>query len=84
MDEKFPEFTPKQSRKFINYLLINFDRHYHTINGCMEFLDGKISEISFGKVFFTRTNQDNVLVKTVIQMQRGSEKSNLLDIFSLN
>jgi len=81
---QFPEMTEKQRDKFKSYLLIKFVKPYHQIDYSMEFLEGIVGEIGFGMFIFTRTNQDNILVKTTLQIQEGSEKSNLLDIFSLN
>jgi hypothetical protein len=82
--DKFPEMTPKQRSRFIAYLLTNFDRDYRTITDCMEFFDVKVNEISFGMFRFTRTNQDNVLVKSSIPNPEDPKKLNLIDIFSLN
>jgi len=72
---QFPEFKPKQRSKFITELRKEFDKKYHSISGHLEFFEGKINEISYGRIIFIRIKTNIVAVRTEFKSQY--QKSNL-------
>jgi len=72
---KFPEMTPKQRDKFIIELRNGFGKKYHSISGYLEFFEGEINKISYGRFIFTRIKINIVAVRTEFKSQY--QKSNL-------